>query len=66
MWSLVVELITKAIEGVLLRAGVGSRWTGSFSFQSAMHSFMSAVLLWFTGLYQLGHDAQAHEPGGES
>jgi hypothetical protein len=31
-----------------------------------MHSFMSAVLLWFTGFDQFGHDAQAHEPGGES
>jgi hypothetical protein len=58
MWSLVVELLAKAIEGALLGATVGCRWSRGFSFQSAMHSFMTTILLWFAGLDQFGHDAR--------
>ncbi len=64
--SLVIKLRAKEVEGPLLSAAVSRGGTGSFSFQGAMHSFMSTVLLWFTGLDQFGENAEADEPGGES
>jgi hypothetical protein len=64
--SVVIELVAEEIEGALLGAVVGRRWTSGFSFQSAMHSFMSAVLLWFAGFNQFRDDAETNEPGGES
>ncbi len=63
MGTLKIELPAKAIEGALLAAAVSRGRPGSFSFQSAMHSFMSAVLLWFHLTLPMSYNAEASEPG---
>ena len=66
MWSIVIELVAKDVEGALLGPVVSRGWAGGLSFESAMHSFMSTVLLRFAGFDQFGENPEANKPGGES
>ena len=63
--SLVVELSPEAIEVELLSPEVLIRGPGGLSLEGPMHAFVASVLLWFSGLDELGDDAEADPPDGQ-
>lgn len=62
MWSLLVELDSEGVEATLLRRQVGGRRSRRLGLERAVHTLVAPVLLRFSGLDELGQDAQAHPP----
>src|SRR6266508_2210599 len=60
--ALLVVLATESVEASLLRRKVGLRRAGRLFLKSAMHPFMTGVLLWMGRLDQNGQDAQPDPP----
>jgi hypothetical protein len=62
MRTLVVEDLEELVEPSLLLQEISTRWLGGFFLQSAMHTFVTAVLLRMAGLEPFDADAQAKSP----
>ena len=63
--TLVIELLSKAVEATLLGSEAARRGAGRRGFQSAMHPFMPPVLVGAAGLDELREGAEAHPPRRE-
>src|SRR5579859_3417035 len=57
-----VVFLAKAVQRSLLLALVGRRRLGHLLFHGAMHTFVSAILLWMSCCDALRHDAQLDPP----
>jgi len=60
-----VELVTAVVALPLVRAKVGTGWSGGFGFERPMHPLVAAVLVRSTGCDELRYEAQAHPPRGQ-
>src|SRR6185369_9004388 len=60
--ALAIELLDKGVELGLLLKEVGAGRTSRFFLQRQMHAFVTAVLLWMTGLDALDGDPQPEPP----
>jgi hypothetical protein len=63
MRPLMVELLTEAIEALLLSAAVGRWGPCGFGFQGTVHTFMTAMLLRFTRLETFREDTESDPLG---
>ena len=61
-----IELLAEGVEETLLGSGIGGRRPGRLGLEGLVHPLVAAVLLGVGGLDQLGTDAQADPPDGES
>jgi hypothetical protein len=58
--------VAESLEGPLLSSAVGRRRAGGLGLEGTVHAFVAAVLFWVRRLGELGPDAQADPPDGES
>jgi hypothetical protein len=63
--TILIVVVTKAIEGALLVGHRGVRRRGGVLFERAMHALVTAVLLRLPGLDALGQNAQLNPPHAE-
>jgi hypothetical protein len=64
--AFVVVLVAESLEGPLLSSAVSRRRAGGLGLEGTVHAFVAAVLFWVRRLGELGPDAQADPPDGES
>src|SRR5512143_1192154 len=65
MGPLPVVLLAKRREALLLLLHILGRWAGRLRFESSMHPFMAAVLLWLARQDPLMDDPQLHPPDAQ-